>query len=84
MKTYRKRLNKWKDLGVWLVFISVCVCITSVSMIRYSLKIDRKHRDDDSLDKWVTISLCFGGINVLCQLIACLIMLSATVTMQKL
>ena len=66
VKTYRKRLNKWKDLGVWLVFISVLVCISAVSMIRYSVKINRKKHDDDSLDKWVKISLSFGGINVIC------------------
>ena len=84
VKTYRKRLNKWKNLGVWLVLISVAVCVSSVSMIRYNLKIDKKSRQDETLDKWVRVSLSFGGMNVLCQIIACLIMLSATLTMKKL
>lgn len=33
---------------------------------------------------WITLGLVFGGINIICQVIACCIMLSATLTMKKL
>jgi len=42
VKLYRKRLNRWKNIGVWIVFISVGMTLVSVGVIKYHLKI--KHQ----------------------------------------
>lgn len=81
---YRKRLNRWKNLGVWLVFISVGVTIVSVGVVRYNLIVKDVSKGSGEIRKWVVLGLFFGGINIICQLSACLIMMSATMTMKKL
>ena len=81
---YRKRLNRWKNLGVWLVFISVGAAILSVGVIRYNLLVKDVSREAGLLRKWIILGLFFGGVNIICQLSACWIMMSATYTMKKL
>jgi len=84
VKLYRKRLNRWKNIGVWLVFISDGLTLLSAAVIRYYILVKDMDQTDDFLDKWVILGLFFGGINIVCQVCACLIMASATMTMQKL
>lgn len=74
---------RWKSIGVWLVVIFVSLTTFSVGRIRYKLIVLNVDKDDPSLDKYVILCLIFGGCSMLCQVIACLIMLRATVTMDK-
>ncbi len=37
---YRKRLNRWKNIGVWLVFISVGVSVFCVGMLKYFIVLE--------------------------------------------
>ena len=46
---YRKRLNRWKNIGVWLVFLSVGAAIFSVGMIKYYIVIKSVDKDDHQL-----------------------------------
>jgi len=85
---FRKRLNRWKNIGVWLVFISVGVSTFSAGYLKIK-GTDLTVGSDELLHnpatkKWVILGLVFGGLNIVCQVIACLIMLSATVQMKKL
>lgn len=81
---YRKRLNRWKNLGVWFVFLSVGVAILSIGVIRYKVKFLDIERNSGELRTWIILGLTFGGINILCQCSACWIMISATITMKGL
>ena len=74
---------RWKNIGVWLVVIFVSLTTFSVGRIRYKLVVLNIDKDDPSIDKYVILSLVFGGCSMFCQVIACLIMLTATVTMDK-
>ena len=84
VSVYRKRLNRWKNIGVWLVFCSVGAAILSVGMVKYYIVIESVEKDDYQLQKWIRLGLAFGGINIVCQVTACLIMLAATLKMKKL
>ena len=69
---------------MWIVFISVGAAVFSVGMLKYYLVIEQYERDDYHLNKWIRLGLVFGGVNIVCQVIACLIMLSATLKMKNL
>jgi len=84
VKLYRKRLMRWKNIGVWLVFFSVGLALLSHAVIRYEIFIKGLDQTDDYLDRWVILGLFFGGMNIVCQVCACLIMVSATMTMKQL
>ena len=81
---YRKRLNRWKNCGVWLVFISVSIAVLSIEVIKYNVVINDVSRDDEDLNVWLLVGVIFGGVNIVCQVIACAIMASATLNMKKL
>jgi len=74
---------RWKAVGVWLVVIFVGLTTFAVGRIRYKLIVKELPREDESLHKYVVLSLIFGGCSIACQVVACVIMLSATVTMDK-
>ena len=74
---------RWKNIGVWLVVIFVGLTAWSLFRIRYKLIIQKLAKDDPSIHKYVVLSLFFGGCCMLCQIVASLIMLTATVTMDK-
>ena len=40
IKLFRKRLMRWKNIGVWMVFISVGMTMTSIGVLRYYLRTD--------------------------------------------
>ena len=84
IRMYRKRLMRWKNLGVWLVFLSVGVATMASSTLKYHADEDRDARLDDEMHKYLIIGYVFGGLNMLVQFIACLIMVSATRKMKKL
>lgn len=83
VKIFRKRLMRWKAVGVWLVVIFVGLVIFSTGRIKYKLLVKGIPKDDPSLHKYVILTLIFGGLSITCQIVACCIMLSATVTMDK-
>ena len=84
IKLFRKRLMRWKNIGVWMVFISVGMTMTSIGVLRYYLRTDESVViEDDAKHSWVILGLVFGGLNILCQIIACLIMMRATMTMKR-
>ena len=74
---------RWKAIGVWLVVIFVGLWTFSVGRIRYKLIVKGLSKDDPSLKKYVILCMVFGGCSIVCQIMACCIMLSATVTMDK-
>ena len=83
VKIFRKRLMRWKAVGVWLVVIFVGLVTFSAGRIKYKLLVKGYPKNDPSLHKYVILTLVFGGLSILCQIVACCIMLSATVTMDK-
>ena len=66
VQAYRKRLNKWKNIGVWAVFIFVGLTVFSVSRIRYNLKIKDLPKDDHNNHSWIIAALTFGGLSIAC------------------
>ena len=83
VKIFRKRLMRWKAVGVWLVVIFVGLVTFSAGRIKYKLLVKGIPKDDPSLHKYVILCMVFGGFSIACQIVACCIMLSATVTMDK-
>lgn len=81
---YRKRLNRWKNLGVGLVFFSVGVAVLSVGILRYKIELQGVQKNSGELKPWIIVGLFFGGLNIICQCSACSIMMSATLTMERL
>lgn len=63
---YRKRLNRWKNCGVWLVFISVSIAVLSIEVIKYNVVINDVSRDDEDLNVWLLVGVIFGGVNIVC------------------
>lgn len=84
IRMYRKRLMRWKNIGVWLVFLSVGV--STYASARLTEHAERGHdpRTNRDMQKMLTIGYIFGGLNMFVQLAACLIMCVATQKMQKL
>lgn len=74
---------RWKTVGVWLVVIFVGLVVFSSGRIKYKLLVKDVSKDDPSLHKYVILSMVFGGCSIACQIVALCIMLSATVTMDK-
>ena len=83
VKIFRKRLMRWKTVGVWLVVIFVGLVTFSSGRIKYKLLVKDVSKDDPSLHKYVILTMVFGGCSIACQIVASCIMLSATVTMDK-
>ena len=83
VKIYRKRLMRWKAVGVWLVVIFVGLVTFSAGRTRYKIAVKGIPKDDPSNHKYLILVLIFGACSILCQIIACCIMLSATITMDK-
>ena len=85
VKIYRKRLNRWKNIGVWFVFTTVGLIELSVACIKYEgTHHDVRDKSDPRLHKWIVLGLTAGAFNLITQVIACCIMASATLTMKKL
>ena len=63
---YRKRLNRWKNIGVFLVFFSVGAAIFAVGMIKYFIVIEDldKHEIMVSVPKDTTRAERGSGPNV--------------------
>ena len=73
-------MNKWKNIGIWLLWITVGINVFSAGVIRYKVLVEDLKKNDPSFDKWIIMSLVFGGMSITLQAIACLIMISATRT----
>ena len=84
IRMYSKRLMRWKNIGVWLVFISVGVATFASSYLKYHADEDKDARLDEDLQKYLDIGYVFGGLNILVQLIAIIIMTKATLQMKEL
>ena len=68
VKLYRKRLNRWKNIGVCIVFISVGITLVSIGVIEYHLRILHQELDystDEDIHKWMVIGIVFGGVNII-------------------
>ena len=74
---------RWKAVGVWLVVIFVGLVTFSTARIKYKIAVKGIPKDDVSNHKYVILVLIFGACSICCQIIACCIMLSATITMDK-
>ena len=74
---------RWKAVGVWLVVIFVGLVTFSAARTKYKVSVKGIPKDDPSNTKYLVLVLTFGAASILCQIIACCIMLSATITMDK-
>jgi len=75
---------RWKNIGVWLVFLSVGVSTYASARITYHAELGHDPRTNNEMKKMFTIGYIFGGLNMFVQLAACLIMCMATLKMKKL
>ena len=83
VRIFRRRLMRWKNIGVWLVVIFAALQTFAMGRISYKIVVQGVDQSDSSLHKYIILSIIFGGCSMCTQIVACLIMLSATVTMDK-
>ncbi len=56
---------RWKNIGVWLVFLSVGVATLASSTLKYHAEDDRDARLDETMHKYLILGYVFGGLNML-------------------
>ena len=74
---------RWKAVGVWLVVIFVGLVVYSSGRTKYKVAVKGIPKEDPSNHKYLVLVLIFGACSICCQIIACCIMLSATMSMDK-